>query len=85
MNQPLTSFKMPWLHGRLYSFLALSSLCNAVIFKPQNVFQTISGNNASFPIDIKPLFNNRAFGMQPNEADFDGSGSKSAGDGHVSG
>lgn len=68
--------KMAWFH---ISLLALSSLSHAVIFKPQNDFKSISGKNASFAVDLKPFFNNRGFGMEPNDADFDGSGSESTG------
>ncbi|KAJ5682999.1 hypothetical protein N7462_006164 [Penicillium macrosclerotiorum] len=50
------------------------SLSKAVIFKPQNEFQALSGESASFPVDLGPWFNNRAFGMSPNESNFDGEG-----------
>lgn len=52
------------------------SVSGKVIFKPENDFQPVSGQSYSFPIDLSPLFNNRGFGLAPNEADFDGYGSK---------
>ncbi|KAH7071544.1 glycoside hydrolase superfamily [Paraphoma chrysanthemicola] len=45
-----------------------------LIFMPQNNFQPLEGQAASIPIDISGLANNRAFGLEPNETDFDGSG-----------
>lgn len=48
----------------------------AVIFKPQNEYKGLSAENPSFPVDLQPWFNNRAFGMKPNESTFDGNGSK---------
>lgn len=47
----------------------------AVIFKPQNEYKALSAVNPSFPIDLQPWFNNRAFGLKPNESSFDGNGS----------
>jgi alpha-L-fucosidase len=46
----------------------------AVIFKPQNDFQALSAENTSFAVDLQPWFNNRAFGLKPNDASFDGDG-----------
>ncbi|GME32956.1 hypothetical protein GTA08_BOTSDO10949 [Neofusicoccum parvum] len=40
-----------------------------------NAFQPLEGQPLSFPVDLVPLFNNRAFGLVPNESDFDGTGS----------
>ncbi|KAJ5535615.1 hypothetical protein N7513_008801 [Penicillium frequentans] len=54
----------------LCTFLACANLCQSVLFKPQNDFQGISGLNVSFSIDLP--FNNRAFGLTPSDADFDG-------------
>jgi hypothetical protein len=48
----------------------------AVIFKPQNEYKALSAENPSFPIDLQPWFNNRAFGLKPNESSFDENGSK---------
>ncbi|KAI0769990.1 glycoside hydrolase superfamily [Fomes fomentarius] len=41
---------------------------------PQNAFQPLGGQLPSFPVDISALYDNRAFGMTPNEANFDGAG-----------
>lgn len=68
--------KMAWLQAALYGLMALSSLSNAVFFNPQNDFHPISWKNSSFAVDLQPHLNNRAFGMKPNDADFDGSGSE---------
>ncbi|KAH8433485.1 uncharacterized protein LDX57_011119 [Aspergillus melleus] len=48
--------------------------CHAVIFNPQNAFQSLDNQNTSVPISLKPLLNNRAFGLKPNESNFDGYG-----------
>lgn len=48
----------------------------AVIFQPQNDFQALSGKAPSVPVDLHAWFNNRAFGLKPNDSSFDGSGSK---------
>lgn len=61
------------IHG-LCTFLACANLCQSVLFKPQNDFQGISGLNVSFSIDLP--FNNRAFGLTPSDADFDGDSSE---------
>lgn len=68
--------KMAWLQASLYGSMALFSLSHAVLFNPQNDFQPISWKNSSFAVDLEPHLNNRAFGMKPNDADFDGSGSE---------
>lgn len=60
----------------LYGLFASISVAGAVIFKPQNEFQELSGSNASFAVELGPWFNNRAFGMKPNESSFDGGGSE---------
>ena len=67
---------MGWKQAGLYGLVSLASLSDAVLFNPKNVFQPTSWKNSSFPVDIKPHFDNRAFGMKPNDADFDGSGSE---------
>ncbi|KAF2189055.1 glycoside hydrolase family 29 protein [Zopfia rhizophila CBS 207.26] len=41
---------------------------------PQNNFQPLFGQAKSIPIDLNSHFNNRAFGLKPNETNFDGSG-----------
>lgn len=68
--------KIAWLQAGLYGSMAFSSLSNAVLFNPQNDFQPISWKNSSFPVDLEPHLNNRAFGMTPNDANFDASGSE---------
>ena len=65
------------LRNILYALCAYVVVSEAVIFKPQNGFQEISGANLSFPVDLRPWFNNRAFGLKPNESDFDGEGGES--------
>lgn len=65
---------MVTLKKTLCALLASVSTGGAVIFKPQNEFQAISGSNASFAVDLKPCFNNRAFGLKPNDSSFDGQG-----------
>ena len=47
-----------------------------LIFMPQNNFQPISGQALSLPIDLDGIYDNRAFGLEPNETNFDGSGGK---------
>ena len=44
-----------------------------VLFKPQNVFESLSGPGPSFALDLSNFTNNRAFGIEPGDADFDGS------------
>ncbi|KAF7158174.1 hypothetical protein CNMCM5623_002840 [Aspergillus felis] len=56
------------------TLLAVASLGGAVIFKPQNGYQALSGVNTSFPVDLQPFYNNLAFGLYPNDASFDGKG-----------
>lgn len=55
------------------ALLAHAALSHSVIFKPQSDFREISGLNVSFPVNLP--FNNRAFGLSPNESNFDGDGS----------
>lgn len=57
--------------------LASASAAGAVIFKPQNEYQALSGSNTSFSVDLSPWFNNRAFGLKPNDSSFDGHRSES--------
>ncbi|KAJ5948367.1 hypothetical protein N7466_001382 [Penicillium verhagenii] len=59
-----------WKLNGLYIFLACATSCHSAFFKPQNDFQELSGLNVTFPIDLP--FNNRAFGLSPGDADFDG-------------
>lgn len=60
----------------IYTLLVVASLGEAVIFKPQNDYQALSGVNTSFPVNLQPFYNNRAFGLSPNESSYDGHGSK---------
>jgi alpha-L-fucosidase len=55
--------------------LASVTTCQGVIFKPQNDFEALSGPNTSIALDLRPFFNNRAFGLSPNDSSFDGQGS----------
>lgn len=57
------------------AILASATACQAVIFKPQNDFEAISGPNHSIALDLRPFVNNRAFGLRPNDSSFDGQGS----------
>jgi hypothetical protein len=61
----------------LLKILSLSLLLGdslaEVLFKPQNVFESLSGPGPSFGLDLSNLTNNRAFGLEPGDADFDGS------------
>lgn len=52
----------------------LTTAAAQLIFMPQNNFQPISGQASSKPIDLHGLYDNRAFGLEPDETDFDGSG-----------
>lgn len=54
----------------------LASACAEVIFMPQNNFQPVSGQAQSLPIELDAIFDNKAFGLEPNETNFDGSGGK---------
>lgn len=63
--------------------LILSSICmlprsvlGQLIFMPQNDFQPLNGQAKSVPIDLSSIFNNRAFGLKPNETNFDGAGGR---------
>ncbi|KAJ5100074.1 hypothetical protein N7532_007075 [Penicillium argentinense] len=69
----LTSFTMINLQ-RVGALLTAAAFCRAVIFKPQNEFQALSNDNTSVALDLRPWFNNRAFGLKPNESSFDGQG-----------
>ncbi|KAK7710026.1 hypothetical protein SLS57_008524 [Botryosphaeria dothidea] len=54
--------------------LLVPSSSAEALFMPQNAFQPLQGQPLSFPVDLDPLFNNRGFGLSPNESDFDGMG-----------
>lgn len=41
---------------------------------PQNNFQPRSGQAPSSPIDLSSIYDNKAFGLEPGEANFDGTG-----------
>lgn len=59
----------------LFSILLCSAFtAQAVIFQPQGNFQPLAGEADSFPVDLVQYYNNRAFGFQPGDADFDGNG-----------
>ena len=45
-----------------------------LIFMPQNNFQVVSGQAPSLPVELEDIYDNRAFGLKPNETNFDGSG-----------
>jgi len=60
----------------IITLLVASTACHGVIFKPQNEFQALSSANSSLTVDLGSLFNNRAFGLKPNESSFDGQGSE---------
>jgi hypothetical protein len=64
------------LRNTVCTLLTLASIGDAVIFKPQNEYQALSGLNVSFPVDLQSFYNNRAFGLYPNDASYDGQGSK---------
>jgi alpha-L-fucosidase len=57
--------------------LSVPMVAGQVVFMSQNDFQPLEGQAPSLPVNIGSLFNNRAFGKRPNDADFDGSGSLS--------
>lgn len=59
----------------LWASLAATVLAQ-LVFNPVNDFQSISGASLSFPLNLDSLFDNRGFGKTPDDADFDGSGSK---------
>lgn len=59
----------------LAALAAYLTTASAVIFKPQNEYKALSADNASFAINLQPWFNNRAFGLKPNDSSFDGDGS----------
>ena len=58
------------------TFAACLVPATAVIFKPQNEYKALSAEDASFAVNLQPWFNNRAFGLKPNDSSFDGSGSE---------
>lgn len=60
----------------LPALLTVSMTAGQVVFMPQNDFQPLKGQGLSFPVNISSLFDNRGFGKQPNESNFDGLGSK---------
>ncbi|GFF61167.1 hypothetical protein IFM51744_10604 [Aspergillus udagawae] len=62
------------LYNTFCTLLAVASLGEAVMFKPQNGYQALSGVNTSFPVDLQPFYNSRAFGLYPNDSNFDGQG-----------
>jgi hypothetical protein len=45
-----------------------------LLFMPQNNFQPVFGQAPSLPIDLQEIYDNRAFGSEPNVANFDDSG-----------
>jgi len=45
-------------------------------FNPQGLDNGGAGGTISAPVDISHLYDNRGFAMKPNDADFDGYGSK---------
>jgi hypothetical protein len=61
----------------LWAPLALSAL-GQLVFNPSNNFQPVSGESLSFPLNLDSLLDNRGFGNTPNDANFDGFGSKSS-------
>jgi alpha-L-fucosidase len=67
---------MELLNFTLYTLFVCITNTQAVIFKPQNEYKSLTHNNASVPIDLSYYFNNRAFGLKPNDSSFDGSGSE---------
>lgn len=58
------------------AFAACLVPATAVIFKPQNEYKALFAENASFAINLQSWFNSRAFGLKPNDSNFDGSGSE---------
>lgn len=57
------------------SLWGVASITSAqLIFMPQNNFQPIADRAPSVPVDLSALYDNKAFGREPNETDFDGSG-----------
>ncbi|KAK7192381.1 hypothetical protein DPSP01_004966 [Paraphaeosphaeria sporulosa] len=56
----------------IYLFFATATA--QLIFMPQNNFQPISGTAPSRPIDLHVIYDNQAFGLTPNETNFDNSG-----------
>ncbi|ORY19623.1 glycoside hydrolase superfamily [Clohesyomyces aquaticus] len=54
-------------------WLSLSPVLGQLIIMPQNNFQPLLGQAKSKPINLTAEFNNKAFGLTPGEADYDGS------------
>lgn len=70
-----SSANMVRVKHKIAAFAAYLALATAVIFKPQNEYKALSAESASFAIDLQPWFNNRAFGLKPNDSSFDANGS----------
>ncbi|KAJ5901499.1 hypothetical protein N7495_002027 [Penicillium taxi] len=66
---------MAILKNLLYALVS-ASVCNAVMFKPQNEFPSLTGTNPPIPVDLQALFNNHAFELDPIESGFSGSESE---------
>jgi hypothetical protein len=60
----------------LSALVPVSMTAGQLVFMPQNDFQPLKGQGLSFPVNISSLFDNRGFGKEPNESNFDGLGSK---------
>jgi hypothetical protein len=61
----------------LFAPLAASVL-GQVVFNPTRDSQPISfGETLSLPVNLNAFYNNRAFGLTPNDGNLDGSGSMS--------
>ena len=58
------------------TLLFIPFVSTQVLFQPQNVVKGYD-EVASIPINVSAHFNNRAFGMKPRDANFDGFHSKS--------
>jgi alpha-L-fucosidase len=67
---------MKLLNFTLYTLFACISTTQAVTFKPQNEYKSLTHSNVSVSIDLSHYFNNRAFGLKPNDSSFDDSGSE---------
>ena len=57
----------------LSTFFWHSVTFSQALFSPSNNFQPLAGQAPSYAVDISSLFDNRGFGLVPNESDFDGS------------
>jgi hypothetical protein len=60
----------------LFAPLAASVL-GQVVFNPTRDSHPISGETPSLPVNLNAFYNNRAFGLTPNDGNLDGSGSMS--------